>query len=82
MVLKRTEGAQKVITRQKMGHASKLNEDDSATYEGVGCRGGFGLMRGGGATPRSGRVRVFALRTVPEAPSLGFVVGIGMSSRW
>jgi len=39
-------------------------------------------MRGGGATPRSGRVRVFALRTVPEGPCLGVVVGIGMSSRW
>jgi len=39
-------------------------------------------MRGGGATPRSGRVRVFALRTVPEGPCRGVVVGIGMSSRW
>ncbi len=37
-------------------------------------------MRGGGATPRSGRVRVFALRIVPEGPCLGEVVGIGMSS--
>lgn len=36
-------------------------------------------MRGGGATPRSGRVRVFALRIVPEGPCLGEVVGIGTS---
>ena len=39
-------------------------------------------MRGGGATPRSGRVRVFALRIVPEGPCLAEVVGIGMSSWW
>jgi len=79
--LKRTEGAQNVTTREKMTHASKLNDDDSTAVGRDCCREGCGLMRGGGATPRSGRVRVFALRTVPEGPCLVVVVGIGMSLR-
>lgn len=82
MELKRAEGAQNVTTREKMAHASKLNDDDSAAGVEDKCSEGCGLIRGGGATPRSGRVRVFALRTVPEGPCLGVVVGIGTSSLW
>ena len=80
MELKRTDGAQNVTTRQKTTHTSKSGEDDVEGAEGDTCRESCGLMRGGGATPRSGRVRVFALRTVPEGADLGMVVRIGTSS--
>jgi hypothetical protein len=77
--LKRAEGAQNVTTRVKITHASLEDGDDSVTGKGDSCD--CGVMRGGGATPRSGRVRVFALRSVPDEPYLGVVVGMGMSSR-
>ena len=73
--LKRNDGAQNVTRREKMTHAS-MEDDGSGT--GKGDSWDCGVMRGGGATPRSGRVRVFALRIV--GPCLGLVVGMGMSS--
>ena len=74
--LKRTEGAQNVTKREKMTHGSLEDDDGSVGVKGDSCD--CGLIRGGGATPRSGRVRVFALRIV--GPCLGVVVGMGMSS--
>jgi hypothetical protein len=65
-----------VTTREKMTHASVEEDDSSGAGKGDICE--CGVMRGGGATPRSGRVRVFALRIV--GPCLGLVVGMGMSS--
>ena len=71
MVLKRTEGAQKVTTREKMTQASNSKNGEESEAAGDDCNAGWGLMRGGGATPRSGRVSVFALRIVPdEGPCL------------
>jgi hypothetical protein len=69
-------GAQNVTTWEKMAHASVEEDDGSEAGEEDICE--CGVMRGGGATPRSGRVRVFALRIV--GPCLRLVVGMGISS--
>ena len=76
--LRRTLGAQKVITREKIFQGSKPPEmTGSAAPTPTGC----GVMRGTGATLRSGLVSVFALRTVARETSwVGRrVVGIGTS---
>ena len=76
--LRRTPGAQKVIIREKRFQGSKPPEvTESVTGTPMGC----GVMRGTGATLRSGLVRVFALRRVAwEASWVGRrVVGIGTS---
>jgi hypothetical protein len=48
----------------------------AAELAGVTVWADGGVMRGTGATPRSGRIRVFARFTVPVG---GFLVGIGTS---
>jgi len=76
--LRRTPGAQKVTMREKIFQGSKPPEvTGSAPLTPTGC----GVMRGTGATLRSGLVSVFALRTVAwEASWVGRrVVGIGTS---
>ena len=74
--LRRTPGAQKVTIREKIFHGSKPPEVTGSAAP-MGC----GVMRGTGATLRSGLVRVFALRTVAwDASWVGRrVVGIGTS---
>jgi len=79
--LRRTPGAQKVTIREKIFQGSKPPEvTGSAAPTPAGC----GVMRGTGATLRSGLVRVFALRTVAwETSWVGRrVVGIGTSETW
>ena len=74
---RRTPGAQKVRIREKSFHGSKPPEETGSAAPMPGC----GVMRGTGATLRSGLVSVFALRTVAwEASWVGRrVVGIGTS---
>ena len=76
--LRRTPGAQKVTIREKIFQGSKPPE---VTVSVAPTPAGCGVMRGTGATLRSGLVRVFALRTVAwEASWVGRrVVGIGTS---
>ena len=76
--LRRMPGAHKVINREKIFQGSKPPElTGSAGPTPTGC----GVMRGTGATLRSGLVRVFALRTVAWEASwvCRRVVGIGTS---
>jgi hypothetical protein len=47
--------------------------------EGEGMRAVGGLINGTGATPRSGRVRVFARRIVGPEEGGSLVVGMGTS---
>jgi hypothetical protein len=78
--LRSAAGAQMVMSLEKMTHG----EDEEAAA-GVGAaerRADWGAMSGGGGTPRSGRVRVFARRRVGAGArrGAGAVVGMGTSA--
>lgn len=62
----KNEGAQKVTMREKMRHASRPCCGTEVIPEPGGICAPWGLMSGTGATLLSGRVNVFARRTVPE----------------
>jgi hypothetical protein len=72
--LNRNDGAQKVITREKVFQGSKFPPNIESSVET-----GVLLIRGTGATLRSGRVKVFALRIVVAEASGALVVGTGTS---
>ena len=80
--LKRKSGAHKVTRIEKNVQRSKPDLEVSAKATAPGEEERWaagGLMRGTGATLRSGRVRVFARRMVAPLGGGGRVVGMGMS---
>ena len=83
--LSKTPGAQKETILEKMRQTSQSDSGGDLLAdipEGEGKSVTAGLINGTGATPRSGRVRVFARRIVPVAGCLvtaGREVGIGTS---
>lgn len=79
---RRNEGAQKVTRSEKNFHRSNppleaWEAGIAPETEGLSVVGG--LMRGTGATLRSGRVRVLARRTVVPDEKGGLLVRIGTS---